>query len=87
MAVKIFKSIHISNCDNNNTDHNEVEEVVKDITSEIVLEIQNAANSLQKNLKVGIFSITHVIEQSIIITLLKKDFVVLANTKTNNLKI
>ena len=28
LAVEIFKRIHISDCDNNNTDHNEVEEVV-----------------------------------------------------------
>ena len=86
MAVEILKRIHISDCDNNNTEHNELEEVVKDITSEIVLESQNAANSLQQQLKAAIFSITHV--ESIVITrLLKKDFVVLANTKTNNLNI
>ena len=38
LAVEIFKRIYISGCDNKNTDHNEVEEVVKDITSESVLE-------------------------------------------------
>ena len=83
LVVEIFKRIHISGCDNNNADHNEVEEVVKDITSESVLESQNAANSLQQQLKAAISSITHIEKQSIVITTwLKKDFVVLANTKT-----
>ena len=90
MAVNIFKRIHISGCDNNSTDHNEVREVVKEITSENVLESQNAANSLQQQLKEVTPSITHVEEQFIVITtLLKKDFLVLTNTKTrtNNLNI
>ena len=74
LAVEICKRIHISGCDNNNTDHNEVEEVVKDITSECLLESQNAANSLQQQLKAAITSITHVEEQSIVVTtFLKKD--------------
>ena len=82
LAVEIFKRIHMSGCDNNNTDHNELEEVVKDIINKSVLESQNAAHSLQQ-LKAAISSIIHVEEQSIVITtLLKKDFVVLANTKT-----
>ena len=90
LTVEIFKRIHISGCGNNSTDHNEVEEVVKEITSENVFESQNAANSLKQQLKEAISSITHVEEQSIVITtLLKKDFVVLTNTKTrtNNLNI
>ena len=45
LAVETFKRVHISGCDNNGTDHNEVGEVVKDITSENVFESQNVANS------------------------------------------
>ena len=37
LTVEIFKRIHVSGCDNNSTDHNEVEEVVKEITGESVL--------------------------------------------------
>ena len=86
MAVKFLKRIHLSGCDNNSTDHNEVEEVVKEITSESVLKSQNSANSLQQELKEAIFSITHVDEQSIVITtLLKKDFMILTNTKQGQL--
>ena len=55
-----------------------------------MLESQSATNSLHQQQKAAIPSITYVEEQSIVITtLLKKDFVVLANTKTsaNNLNI
>ena len=55
-----------------------------------MLESKNATNSLHQQPKAAIPSITYVEEQSIVITtLLKKDFMILANTKTrtNNLNI
>lgn len=87
LAVDIFKRIHVSACDNNSTEHNDVDE---QIASEGECESQNAANCLQQQLEAAISSITNVEKESNVITaLLAKDFEILTNTKrrTDNLDI
>jgi hAT family C-terminal dimerisation region len=93
LAVEIFERIHPSAYDS--TQYDDLEEVIEKITSEseddesLNTTILNK-HSLQQQLEVAISSITHVEEQNeASTTLLKKDFLLLSNskTRTDNLNI
>ena len=92
-AVEIFERIHPTTEESNSSRYEEIQEVIEETTCRSDDDgsqnnTQNIGKSLlQQQLEVAISSITHVEDNNKATTLLKKDFMILTNTKIRTEKL